>query len=136
MHAKVIAVNGQGESEESLPGSGAYLITSPNAPHSLAEDFTQRTKSTIGFVWSTPTNTGGADIIDYRISAALDSGDFSIIAQSVPSTMYTLRNVVPGQNIEVKVQARNQYGYSAFSDSLTLKSGFVPDAPWGVISQN
>ena len=80
MHAKVIAVNRLGESEASLPGSGAILITNPNAPHSLAEDFTQRTKSTIGFVWSTPTNTGGADIIDYKISAAIDSGDFSIIA--------------------------------------------------------
>ena len=96
VHAKVIAINGQGESEESQPGSGAVLITNSNPPHSLAEDITQRTKSTIGFVWTAPTFTGGADIIDYRISAAIDSSDFSIIEQSVPSTMYTLKNVVPG----------------------------------------
>lgn len=38
MYVTVIATNVKGSSETSDPGSGAMIITSPNAPINLAED--------------------------------------------------------------------------------------------------
>jgi len=68
--AKVIATNLYGDSAESTEGNGAVITTTPDAPTTLAENTSQRTKSTLGLTWSAGSSNGGASIIDYRISMA------------------------------------------------------------------
>lgn len=49
--AKVIATNLYGNSVVSKPGGGAIILTSPDPPINLAEDTTQRSKTTLGIKW-------------------------------------------------------------------------------------
>jgi hypothetical protein len=70
VHAIVIAINSYGSSTESAVGNGAIITTTPGAPTSLGEVYTQRTKSTLGLAWSTPSFVGGALIIGYRVNIA------------------------------------------------------------------
>jgi hypothetical protein len=68
--AKVIATNIYGDSLESLEGNGAVITTTPDAPVNIAEDYSLRTKDSLGIVWEQATFIGGAVIEDYRISIA------------------------------------------------------------------
>lgn len=45
-------------------------MTTPDVPINLVEDYSQRTKSTLGLVWEEAPFNGGAVIIDYRVSIA------------------------------------------------------------------
>jgi hypothetical protein len=68
VYAKIVATNIYGNSLLSDEGNGAIITTIPDRPLNLAEDTAQRTKSSLGLTWSQATFTGGAEIIDYRIS--------------------------------------------------------------------
>jgi hypothetical protein len=70
IYAKVIAINFYGDSLESLEANGAIITTTPDAPINLVEDYSLRTKSTLGIVWEKASFIGGAVIEDYRISIA------------------------------------------------------------------
>lgn len=74
--AKVIATNLYGDSVESVEGNGAYITINPDPPTSLVEDYSQRTKSTLGLVWTAPTFTGGDVILDYKINYRVFGGVF------------------------------------------------------------
>jgi len=52
VYAKVVAKNIYGNSLESLNGNGAIITTTPDAPINLAEDYSVRTKSTLGLTWT------------------------------------------------------------------------------------
>jgi hypothetical protein len=65
---KVIATNLYGDSQESDEGNGAIITTTPDQPTNLVEDYSQRTKSTLGLTWTAPSFTGGAIIDDYRVN--------------------------------------------------------------------
>lgn len=65
--AQVSAANIYGYSELSAAGNGAVLVTNPDVPQVLAEDVSQRTKSTLALTWEAPTFTGGTFILDYRV---------------------------------------------------------------------
>ena len=65
VYAKVVAINSYGNSLISNEGNGAVITTTPDAPISLAEDTSLKTKSSISITWSPAAFTGGAIIIDY-----------------------------------------------------------------------
>jgi hypothetical protein len=68
IYAKIIAINTYGDSIESLEGNGGYITTNPDTPTELIEDYSQRTKSTLGLQWTPPVFKGGDVIDDYRIN--------------------------------------------------------------------
>ncbi len=78
-----------GSSIESRAGNGAIITTTPDAPISLTENTSLRTKSTLGLIWSKADFVGGAEIIDYRVSIAQFGGSYSILASNVVSSTYT-----------------------------------------------
>jgi chitodextrinase len=47
----------------------------------------------------------------------------------VASTTYTAEGLTPGTYYEFKVESRNSYGYSVFSEVLTLLAAYKPEAP-------
>ena len=56
-------------------------------------------------------------------------GSFSVLATGVVSSQYTSTGLTSGETYQFKIEARNSYGYSEFSDILTLLCAFKPEAP-------
>ena len=102
----------------------------------MAEDTTQRTKSTLGLTWSQAAFTGGAIIIDYRVSIAQIEGVYSVLASNVVTPSYFALGLTAGITYQFKIESRNSYGYSAYSASITLLCAFKPDAPASVTTAN
>ncbi len=66
--AKVTAINIYGRSETSEEGNGAVILTYPDPPLNLVEDWSPKSQTSIGLSWIDSTFNGGADFLDYRIS--------------------------------------------------------------------
>jgi hypothetical protein len=112
------------------------ITTIPDAPINFVEVYAQRTKSTLGVDWDAAAFTGGDVIIDYRISIAVQSGTFSVLASGLASADYIAISLTFGTTYEFKVESRNSYGYSDYSGVLTLLCAFIPEAPTTVTSAN
>jgi len=136
VYAKVIATNAYGASVESNPGNGAVITTTPDAPISLAENTSLRTKSTLGLTWSKADFIGGAEIIDYRVSIAQSGGIYSVLASNVVNPSYTAIELTAEVTYQFKIESRNSYGYSTYSSSISLLCAYVPDPPTTVSTSN
>jgi len=136
VYAKVVARNIYGNSLVSTEGNGAIITTTPDSPINLSEDTSLRTKSTLGITWSKAEFNGGAVIIDYRISIAQVGGSYSVLASNLVNPSFTAIDLTSGITYQFKVESRNSYGYSAYSDSITLLCAFKPDAPASVTTTN
>jgi hypothetical protein len=67
--AIVQAFNSYGDSDFSVKGNGAIILTSPDAPIGLAiNPAFVRTASTLSIVWSQGVRNGGSSVISYRVS--------------------------------------------------------------------
>ena len=136
VYMKVFASNSYGDSEISLAGNGAVITTTPDAPINLVENTSQRTKSTLGLTWSEGAFNGGATIIDYRVSMAIQGGSFSELASGLTSAEYLATGLTFGTTYEFKVESRNSYGYSAYSSTTSLLCAYIPDPPLTVTTTN
>jgi hypothetical protein len=90
----------------------------------------------LGLSWTAPVFIGGAAITDYRVNVAEQGQSYSVAATGVTSTSYTVTGLTAGKTYELKVEARNSYGYSASSSVLTLLCAFVPDSPTTITTAN
>jgi len=78
--------------------------------------------------WLAPVFNGGSAVIDYQILSDLASGnDFVIIASGVTSLNYNATSLIEGSTYQFKVKARNVYGFSTFSNTVTILAAQVPD---------
>jgi hypothetical protein len=134
--AKVIATNLYGDSEESLEGNGAVITTTPDAPINLVEIYAQRTKSTLGLEWQAAPFIGGAVIEDYRISIAEQGQTFTELASGLTDPNYLATGLTFGVTYEFKVESRNSYSYSPYSETITLLCAFKPDPPLFITTAN
>jgi hypothetical protein len=100
------------------------------------EDYSQRTKSTLGLTWTAPVFTGGAVIDDYRVNYKEQGGTYSVLEAALSATSYTAIGLTAGTTYVFTVESRNSYGYSAVSDELTLLCAFIPDPPLTVSTTN
>jgi hypothetical protein len=135
IYAKVIAINSYGNSDESLEGNDGIITTTPDVPTSVIEVYADRSKSTLGLTWTPPIFTGGDVIIDYRINIAEQGGSYSIL-ETVTTTSYTAIELTAGTTYEFKIESRNSYGYSTYSDVITMLCAFIPDPPEIVFTAN
>jgi hypothetical protein len=134
--AKVIATNAYGNSDESLAGNGAIITTTPDEPTSVAEVYADRTKSTLGLTWTAPVFKGGDVIIDYRINIAEQGGSYSVLESGITDTSYTATGLTAGTIYEFKIESRNSYGYSTYSDVIILLCAFIAEPPVTVTTAN
>ena len=125
-----------GESLESLEGNGAVITTTPGVPTDVLEVYEQRTKSTLGLSWVSPVFVGGAIIEDYRVNIAEQGQAFSVLASGVTDTAYIATDLTFGVTYEFKIESRNSYGYSAYSETITLLCAFKPDPPLTLSTAN
>lgn len=122
VHAKVIAINVVGSSTSSLDGNGAIIVTVPDAPINLENDVAVTTGEQIGLTWSAGVGAGGSPLIDYRISYDQASGvDVYVeLRDGLTETSFTATGLIRGSTYKFKVQARNEYGFSAYSTVATI----------------
>jgi len=73
---KVIAFNVYGQSLQSSSGSGAIILTYPDAPLSLQEYIPGRQATVIGLQWSSGVANGGASVLDYKVSYDQANGTY------------------------------------------------------------
>ena len=79
IYAKVVATNIYGNSAISLSGNGAVILTVPDSPTTIVENFALKSGTTISISWINGAHNGGAPVLDYTISYNSDT-----------STIYTV----------------------------------------------
>jgi hypothetical protein len=125
--AQVIAINAYGYSAVSDAGNGAEIITYPDSPISLVEDFAQRTYNSVTLNWQAGAEDGGSTVISYQLTYDNTSvTDFVILEDTIVSNFFKVENLTPGSTYKFKVQSRNSFGLSAYSLELELTVGFKP----------
>jgi len=71
---------------------------------------------------------GVSTIIEYRINIAELAASFSMLATS-SATSYVAINLNAGTTYQFKIEARNQHGFSSYSEILTILCGSNPWPP-------
>lgn len=60
-------------------------------------------------------------------------GSFSVLDTTSDLT-YIATALTPGLTYEFKIEARNQYDFSEYSETLTLLCSFIPEIPTTVVT--
>jgi hypothetical protein len=129
VYAQIIAYNIYGNSTVSSPGSGAIILTSPAAPVNLAENVVARTATSVGLSFSSGATNGGAAVIDFTVSYDQATGVWVDLQSNVLGTNYTASGLNTGSTYSFKVQSRNSYGLSSYSNLVTIMVATVPAQP-------
>jgi hypothetical protein len=103
IQAKIIAFNSYGDSEYSALGNGAIITTYPDAPLTLAEDYSQRSSTQLSFTWLEGAANGGASVIDYTFSYDQGTDTYVVLADGILALNYLSINLTPGQIYKFKV---------------------------------
>jgi len=84
IYATISAVNIYGTSVISTSGSGAVIVTVPDAPMNLANNVALTTGSMITITWAQGLSNGGAAVIDFIISYKLTvGGTYTVLASAI-----------------------------------------------------
>lgn len=129
IYAKVHAYNLYGSSAASGLGNGAVILTNPDAPSNVREDEDQRSSNSITIIWDEGASNGGATILDYRVSYDQSINDFIVLAEGVTQRSFTAITLSSGITYTFKVEARNTFGYSEFSDQVPVLCATIPSKP-------
>jgi hypothetical protein len=75
-------------------------------------------------------DNGGSIVIDYRVSFNNGTGTaFFTLDSNIVSLPYIAKPLTVGVTYIFKVQSRNIYGYSAFSDGVSILAAQIPEKP-------
>jgi hypothetical protein len=102
-------------------GTGAVILTNPDAPLNLANDPTVTLATQIGLTWTIGVYAGGSPVIDYQVTY-LDPhvGVFSILQSGITATHFTVTGLSAGTTYTFEVQSRNIYGFSTYSSQVLI----------------
>lgn len=101
----------------------------PEAPINLANAPSITSSTSIGITWSPGVYDGASPVIDYRISFDLGTGSWVTFASGVTSRTYTATGLTADTVYKFKIEARNLKGYSAYSNTLSIRAASIPDKP-------
>jgi hypothetical protein len=127
--AKVVAINIKGPSLYSDVGQGGKVETTPDTPISVLKDAANTNNIQVAITWHPGPTFYGSAIIDYTVSYDQGSGSWTVAASNVLTTSYIKTGVATGTAYVFKVQARTEYGLSAYSDTVTVLAGSPPAIP-------
>jgi hypothetical protein len=91
----------------------------------------KRDPTTLGLTWSAGASNGGASVTEYRVNYAEQGGSYSVLA-STANTYYEVTALTSGTTYEFKIEAKNEYGYSTYSSTLSLLAAHIPAVPTSV----
>ena len=134
--AQVRASNMFGESEVSDASTvKARIQTVPSQVQNVAKLATT-TQSNIDFQWDelvSLTDTGGSPILSYHVewdrgSAGLYFLNLAGYVAVYDATSYSITaHVTTGVSYQVRVRAKNYWGWGEYSDVLTIRASSVPE---------
>jgi hypothetical protein len=78
-------------------------------------------------VWEQAAFNGGAIIEDYRITINAVDSDYTATTSGLTSPEFLATGLDFGITYELKVESRNSYGYSGYSDAYLLYCGFISE---------
>lgn len=136
--AKVQAKTLVGDSPWSAVGNGAEIVSVPDAPQSFMNNVGLSHKTLIAVTWYEGPEPGGRPVLDYRLWYMYETTpgiftDWVVLADSLTDTFYSLATV-EGLWYKFRVQARNENGFGAFTDTLEIRSAQVPSMPENVVT--
>ena len=131
IYAIVSATNILGESDYSVPGNGAVMLTVPDAPENLANVPSETNGSQIGLTWVDGPMSGGADVLDYTLNwDRAESGIWEVYDSGItPPLPYVVTGLDYGLIYSFTVQARNSHGLSDESAPVSILSAQTPNQP-------
>jgi len=105
-------------------------LTNPDPPSSLQNNAAVTSTSVIGLTWAAPAINGGTPVIDYRVSWDQGTSAFVELASGITATAYTTNApLTAGTRYKFKVESRNAYGFSSFSNEVSILAAKVPTKP-------
>lgn len=129
IYAKIIAINSYGESIVSTEGNGAQIVTYPDKPVDLADMPDVTNSVQIGLQWVAGAADGGIPVLDYRIIYDQGIDAYAILASGIQVEYYKATGLTPGETYAFKIGARNAYGYSDYSDPVSILAAQEPAKP-------
>ena len=127
---RVSAINRMGTSDPSNVVTITTLgSTVPLPPASLG--FNVLSAYSAKVMWSSPSDTGGSPISDYRVEISPDGGSNWVVITHNPTTSktITIKGLAAGTTYQVRVSALNNVGYGTYvSDTFVTMPG-VASAP-------
>lgn len=119
-----------GTSATSPAGNGGVITRISDPPENLRSDDGISNAVVIGINWDPPTETGGLEILDYRLFYDQGMNDWIILDYGITVTSFvTTVPLVAGTWYVFKLEARNEAGFSAYSDTVAVYAAQVPDNP-------
>lgn len=88
IYAAVTAINSYGNSLISDGGNGAIILTNPDPPQLLIEEYSKRAATSLGFSWSNGAENGGSPILDYQITFDQSTDTFVTLEAGVITKYY------------------------------------------------
>ena len=131
-HYRVSAISSVGTGPVSnVDQATTEALMVPGAPTGLTA--TADGPMEINLSWSAPTETGGADIMGYRIETSTDGNDpWMMLVESNAGTSYADTNLMPGMTRHYRVAAINSVGHGTASESDSATTPVLPGAPMGL----
>jgi hypothetical protein len=73
-------------------------------------------------MWDPPTFDGGTAVLYYRLwfDDATDGATFEVLGSAITDTFYVKTGLSQGLTYQFKVEARNVYGYSDYSETISI----------------
>lgn len=103
----------------------------PDEPTDLSNVQVDTTASQIGLSWAPPLFNGGSNVIDYKIwyDNGSSGSTFDVVVENIVAANYIVTGLTKGQTYQFKVQARNIYGFSAMSNTVSILAAQIPEIP-------
>ena len=120
IYAQIVATNIKGTSSVSESGNGAIILRVPDAPINLSNVVTLTDFDTIGLTWQEGPENGGSVVIDYRVKFSTDAVTFTNFETGITVLPYQANSLIVGTTYTFKVEARNEFGYSAESSPISI----------------
>jgi len=120
IYAQIVATNVKGTSSLSESGNGAIILRVPDAPINLSNVATLTDFDTIGLTWQEGPENGGSAVIDYRVKFSTDAATFTNSETGITVLPYQANSLIVGTTYTFKVEARNEFGYSAESLPISI----------------
>lgn len=105
-----------GSSAESVPVNGAVILTIPDAPKDIIENYSLKSGTTISFAWSNGLKDGGAPVATYNVRYNKNgSSSYDDLVAGLSVRSFTASNLEPGTRYYFVVTSTNVFGNSSDS---------------------
>ena len=111
------------------------ILTYPDTPVNVVEIIADRTPTTISIEWNEGPENGGTPVLDYRVSYDQATGEYVVLASMINALKIQASALTTGLTYKFKVEARNSYGFSAYTSEVAILCAAEPSQPDAPVTQ-